>query len=172
MKKQLFTLAFILSASLIAMAQKTLIPTSSFKITGNIKAEMSYTIAQLDSFPKTCFQDQIIYNHKGEIKDTLSTIKGVPLKEILQPIIYTYEKPKELNEFYFVLTASDNYKIILSWNELYNTELGNSFFIITEMKGKKITEMEQRIAFISIADIKTGRRYLKNLQSIEVKRLE
>ena len=66
--------------------------------------------------------------------------------------------------------ASDGYKVVFSWNKIYNT--GNNFFIVTELEGKKLRELDQRIVFISTADLKTGRRYINGLTKIEVKRVE
>ena len=126
----------------------------------------------LDTFPKTAIKDQIIFNHNGEVKDTLTGMSGVPLKTLLASIIYVYDKPKFLNEFYFVFIASDGYRVVFSWNEIYNTETGNNFFIVTEMEGKKLYDVDQRIIFISTADLKTGRRYIKGLEKIEVRQLE
>jgi hypothetical protein len=40
------------------------------------------------------------------------------------------------------------------------------------MGGKKLKDLEQRIMFISAADLKAGRRYIKGLEKIEVKRIE
>jgi len=71
-----------------------------------------------------------------------------------------------------VFTATDGYKVVFSWNEIYNAEAGNNFFILTEMDGKRIEKMDQRILFISIADFQTGRRFIKGLEKIEVKRVE
>ncbi|MES2411549.1 MAG: molybdopterin-binding protein, partial [Bacteroidota bacterium] len=79
---------------------------------------------------------------------------------------------KELNEFYFVLVDTDGDKIVFSWNEIFNTEAGNTFYIITEMDGKKLKDMEQKIIFISTSDLKSGRRYIKALEKIQVKRAE
>ena len=64
------------------------------------------------------------------------------------------------DRFYFVFIASDGYRVVFSWNEIYNTETGNNFFIVTEMEGKKLYDVDQRIIFISTADLKTGRRYI------------
>ena len=76
------------------------------------------------------------------------------------------------DRFYFVFIASDGYRVVFSWNEIYNTETGNNFFIVTEMEGKKLYDVDQRIIFISTADLKTGRRYIKGLEKIEVRQLE
>jgi hypothetical protein len=91
---------------------------------------------------------------------------------LLASILYVYDKPKFLNEFFFVFIASDGYRVIFSWNEIYNTETGNNFFIVTEMEGKKLKYLGQRILFISTGDLKTGRRYIKGLEKIEVRQLE
>ncbi|MBK7523014.1 MAG: hypothetical protein IPI53_02235 [Saprospiraceae bacterium] len=152
--------------------QRTILQTDSFLVTGKIKNPTTFTLADLDTFPSTDIKDQIIFNHNGEVKDTLTGMSGVPLKTLLASIIYVYDKPKFLNEFYFVFIASDGYRVVFSWNEIYNTETGNNFFIVTEMEGKKLYDVDQRIIFISTADLKTGRRYIKGLEKIEVRQLE
>lgn len=165
-------IVFFLLAGYAVKAQRTVTASKSLKIEGKIKAEKTFSIAQLDSFPKVDIKDQILYNHKGEEKGSVKNMKGVLLKTILKDIKFDYDKPKELNEFYFVFVATDGYKVAFSWNEIYNTEVGNNFYIVTEMEGKKMAAMEQRILFISTADLKSGRRYIKALEKIEVKRVE
>ncbi len=153
-------------------AQRTIPPTDSLYVTGKIAGPVTFSLAELDTFPKTAIKDQIIYNQNGEIKDTLTGMRGIPLKILLASVRYLYDKPRFLNEFYFVFIASDGYKVVFSWNEIYNTETGNNFFIVTEMEGKKLKDLEQRILFISAADLKAGRRYIKGLKKIEVRKIE
>lgn len=168
--KILIGIFFLASCSI--NAQRTISPSESLKIEGKIKAEKTFSIDELDTFPKVAINDQTIYNHKGEEKGSAKNMKGVLLKTVLADIKFDYEKPKELNEFYFVFVATDGYKVVFSWNEIYNTEAGNNFYIVTEMEGKKLKDMEQRILFISTADLKSGRRYIKALEKIEVKKIE
>ena len=165
-------LTLLICAQCTTIAQRKIIPTDSFLIHGKIKKEITITWQQLLSFPETIIRDQIIYNHKGEVKDTITGIRGVPLKTLLSDIEFLYEKPKDLNEFYFVFVASDGYKVVFSWNEIYNTKAGDEFYFITAFNGKKSQEPEQRILFLSTADLKSGRRYIKGLQRIDVKRTE
>lgn len=165
-------LSILLFASLSVFAQRKIVPTSSIKIEGKIKAEKTFTLLDLDTFKKVPIPDQIIYNHKGEAKDTLQNLKGVLLKTILESIEFIYEKPRYLNEFYFVFIASDGYKVVFSWNEIYNTEIGNSLFIITEMEGKKRDEIDNRIIFIATNDFKSGRRYIKGLEKIVLRQVD
>ncbi|MBI3233574.1 MAG: hypothetical protein HYZ42_05965 [Bacteroidetes bacterium] len=111
MPKGLYNFILIAYLSLSASAQRTIAPTDSFKIEGIVKNEKVYTITSLDSFVRVAIKDQIIYNHKGEIKDTLTGLKGVLLKTILnttEPTIYhhrnerqVYEKSRSKNCMYF-----------------------------------------------------------------------
>ena len=167
--KKIITL-FALLIPFLSIAQRNIPPTDGIKISGEIKHDVYFTLADLDTFPKSTINDVIIYNHNGEIKDTLNGMKGIPIKTLLAPVLFNYEKPKFLNEFYFVFKASDGYKVVFSWNEIYNTETGNRFYIVTEMENKKLALIDQRIIFISTGDLKAGRRYIKGLAEIKVKR--
>jgi len=170
MKTRITLLLLLLGLSVVA--QRKITPTDAFKITGKVKTERSYSLKQLDSFPKQSIKDQVIYNHKGEIKDTLKNIKGVLLTTVLEKTEFIYDKPKDLSEFYFVCVASDGYKVVFSWNELFNTNIGQSVYLITEMDGKPLQALEQRIVLYAASDFKSGRRYVKSLGRIEVKRAE
>ncbi len=163
---------FFLLTTLSLQAQREITPSETLKIEGKIKAGKMFTIADLESFPKVAIPDQTLYNHKGEVKSTVKNMKGVLLKTVLESIQFDYGKPKELNEFYFVFVATDGYKVVFSWNEIYNTETGNNFYFVTEMDGKNLKDLDQRILFISTADLKSGRRYIKALEKIQIKRLE
>ncbi|MEO5775807.1 MAG: molybdopterin-binding protein [Flavobacterium sp.] len=168
--KQLLIVLFLTCYSI--NAQRKVTPSETLKIEGKIKAEKTFSITDIDTFPKVAIPDQTLYNHKGEAKSTVKNMKGVLLKTVLASIQFDYDKPKELNEFYFVFVATDGYKVVFSWNEIYNSEAGNNFYFVTEMEGKKIKDMEQRILFISTGDFKSGRRYIKGLEKIQVKRAE
>ncbi|MCF6130767.1 molybdopterin-binding protein [Flavobacterium wongokense] len=172
MKTINLALLLLFFTNFAVIAQRQITPSETLKIEGKIKAEKTFSVADLEAFPKVAIADQTLYSHKGEVKSTVKDMKGVLLKTVLESIQFDYGKPKELNEFYFVFVATDGYKVVFSWNEIYNTEAGNNFYIVTEMEGKKLKDMEQRILFISTADLKSGRRYIKALEKIQIRRLE
>ena len=91
---------------------------------------------------------------------------------MLENIEIIVDKPKYLNEFYFIFVAADGYKAVFSWNEIFNTETGNSLYLVTEMNGKKLKEIPERILFISTKDFRTGRRYISGLDRIIIKRVD
>lgn len=145
--------------------------TDTLHISGELKQALVFSLNDLGAFASKTLPDLPLKNNHNELKQTLKGMKGFLLKELFTKAEYPIEKPRELNEFYFVFMASDNYKVVFSWNELFNNPLGDQVFIITELDGKKITEMPERILVATLSDQQTGRRYIKGLKKIEVKRL-
>jgi len=113
--------------------------------------------AQKDIKPSDQFEvkidDVIITNHMGEQRSTAKNMKGVLLKDLLDKLEFDAESPKVLSEFYLTIIATDNYKVVFSWNELSNTETGNHVYVI-----------------MSPTDFKTGRRNVKGVRQIIVGR--
>jgi hypothetical protein len=155
-----------------ASAQRPIKSTDSLFITGKVKNPTTFTLADLDTFLKIPIKAPITYNQQGEALDSLTGMLGIPLKTLLQSIQYNSGESKYLNEFYFVFTASDGYRVVFSWNEVYTSGAANSFFIVTEIDGKKLNDLEQRIYFISNADSKRGNRRIKGLKTIELRRID
>lgn len=156
-----------------ATAQKENIPTTEkFTIEGKIKKVMTVSLADLSSYKSYTIDSIVITNHLGERKSTLKKVKAVLLKDILDKAEIDSETPKVLSEYYLVCVASDNYKVVFSWNELFNSPNGQSIYIITEQDGKPASTLDNRIALVSSKDQMTGRRYVKGLQKILVERVK
>lgn len=172
MKKFILLLTCIFIFGVTIYAQENIKVTETLYIEGKVKNLGKITLSEIEKLEAEKIKDVVIYNHKGEIKDTLFNMKGVPIKSLLSKYEFAYENPKELNEFYFIFKASDGYKVVFSWNEIYNTEMGNSFYIITELKNQKLASIKQRIMFLSPKDLKSGRRYIKGLERIEVRKID
>src|SRR5580765_2263198 len=156
-----------------ASAQKENIPTTeSFSIEGKIKKSLAVSLADLSSYKSYPIDSIVITNHLGERRSTLKNVKGVLLKDILGKVEIDAEAPKVLSEYYFVCIASDNYKAVFSWNEIFNSATGNSVFILTGHDGKPASALDNRIALVSPKDQMTGRRYIKGLQKIVIERVK
>ena len=153
-------------------AQKSIKPSDEFVIDGMVKKEITLNLDSLKTYKATSIDSILITNHLGEKKSALKNIKAIKIKDILKNIEIDVENPKLLSEFYFVFIATDDYKVVFSWNEIFNNGLGDNIFLILEKNGKKIEELDDRIAVLSPSDLMTGRRYVKGLKKIVVKRVE
>ena len=133
---------------------------------------MTVALADLSSYKTNLIDSIVITNHLGEKRSTLKKVKVVLLKDILDKVEIDAENHKVLSEYYFVCIASDNYKAVFSWNELFNSEVGKSVYIITGQDGQWAYLLDNRIALVSPKDQMTGRRYVKGLQRIVVERVK
>ena len=152
------------------LAQKRANPTNEFIIDGNVKNKLTFSLQDAGTFNTSSIDSVVIYNHLQERKRAIKNVKGILLKDVLEKAGLNEDKPKLFSEFYFVCVASDGYKVVFSWNELFNSETGNHVYIITEEEGKKAAAINDHIAIISTSDKATGRRYVQNLQEIKVER--
>ena len=162
----IFILATVCS---ITYAQHEVSRTKEFIINGAVKNELLVSIGDLEKYSQSDLGDISLKSRKGEVKDTMRHVKGVLVRSILDKVKIVVDKPKEYGEYYFVFTASDDYKNIYSWSEIFNTDVGSRLYIITEKNGKSLDQMEDRILVYSMADVNPGLRHLKGLARIEVK---
>ena len=161
--------AFVFSAS----AQKENIPTiENFSIEGKVKKGLTVSLADLSSYKSYSVDSIVITNYLGERRSSLKKVKGVLLKDILDKVEIDAENHKVLSEYYFVCIASDNYKVVFSWNEIFNSDVGKSVYIITGQDGSWAYVLDNRIALVSSKDHMTGRRYVKGLQKIVIERIK
>lgn len=141
--------------------------THQFKITGKVKNESVITLDSLNSYGIKAIGNIKVTDHTGAFKHEDDQLKGVLLKDILNHSQWLLE-PHLFSSMYFTCVGSDGYKVVYSWNELFNTEIGDHVFIVTEKNGVKADQLPASIQMVSILDYKTGRRYLHNLDKIVV----
>ncbi len=156
--------------SLTAASQRDPAATDRLLVTGRVKQPQEITLSVLDSLPKVTVGDVRIINYKGEVKRTYTGVKGVRLKDIVDRAGIDEASPKLLSEYYLAARALDGYTVIISWNEMFNTPAGDGFIIVTEADGKLAAAMDERLLMLAVKDIHTGRRHVKALQTLEVKR--
>ena len=46
--------------------------------------------------------------------------------------------------YYFTCIASDGYKVVFSWNELFNTVAGNTVYIVTSKDHTSIEALDEK----------------------------
>lgn len=169
--KQLLLLFLLLPFSL--WAQKKIEFSSTLSIVGAVKQEISFSLADLQKYPsqKAGKGKLNIYSHDGTLRSTLKGLEGIPIKTLLEKVEFVVESPKDLSQFYLVFEAMDGYQVVYSWNEIFNTPVGDNVYVLTKADGIGLDAMEQRIAVASMSDLRTGRRYVKGFNKITVKRL-
>jgi hypothetical protein len=146
--------------------------TTSFIISGEVKTQVNVSLSEFSKYTEAPIGDITITNHLGEKKSEQKLLKGILLKDILKTVEINNENPRVLSEYYFICKSSDGYKVVYSWNEIFNSSSGESVYLVTSKNGQGAMEMKETILMISPKDYMTGRRYLKSLSTIEVKRAQ
>ncbi|HEU0228612.1 MAG TPA: hypothetical protein VFQ86_12800 [Arachidicoccus soli] len=175
-KNTVFVRYFFLSFCLLIMcgasAQKKILPTNSFLIEGAVNKPIKVSIKDLATYPEVYIDSMPITNHLRQWRHTLLNVKCVSLKSILDKVIIDASSPKDLSRYYLEFIASDNYTIVFSWNEIFNSPTGKHIFLLMEKDARKINEQSDRISMIVSTDFATGRRYLKGLKYIIIKKAD
>jgi len=151
-----------------AMAQEKTQKTLQFAITGDVEKASVITLDSLKQYKIVEIGDKNVTDHTGAFKHKDDKLKGILLKDVLSHTKFKTTSPKLLSRFYFVCAGVDGYKVVYSWNELYNTAVGDQVYIIMEKNGIAVDKMPESIQMTSSSDFKTGRRYLHNLDKIVV----
>ena len=142
----------------------------NFTVSGEVFKAVTIDMPKLSGYTTVHLDSLRIYTHDMQSKGLMKNISGVLLKDILSAIPLNNENPKVLSEYYFQCVATDGYKVIFSWNEIFNSETGKHVLIITNKSGTNISELDDRTALISPTDQATGRRYVKWLNRIIIHR--
>lgn len=165
-----FILLIFLSAT--AFAQEKLTPTNHFLISGKVNKAVTITMDSLKQYPLKEMGNLKVTSHLGDFKHEDEHLKGVLLKDVFSHVVFSVSSPKLLSQLYFICLGADGYQVVYSWNELYNTPVGDQVFILMEKNGIKAAQLPENIQMASMLDFKTGRRYLHNLSKITVSQVE
>ena len=170
MKK--LTTVLIILISFKVYGQKNIQATNHFVVKGEVKKELKFTLADIETLKSNYIGDVAITNHLGEPRGTAKQLSGILIKALLKDVELKENKPKLFSEFYLTFVAVDNYKVVYSWNEIFNSPTGNNLYIITSRDGRKLSDMNERILVLTPTDFKTGRRHIKGLSQIVIKRVD
>src|ERR1700712_3834801 len=163
-------LLFFFFGMFLVQAPEAQNTSESFTVSGEVLKAETIDIAKLSGYTQVHLDSLRIYTHDMQPKGLMKNISGVLLKDILSAIPFNNENPKLLSEYYIECMATDGYKVIFSWNEIFNSETGKHVMIITGKNGTNATQLDDRIALITPTDQATGRRYVKWLNRIIIHR--
>ena len=161
MKYLLIALVFV---AFTAKAQES----KQFTIEGKVKHTLTVNLADLKQYKPVSLDSVTIFNHLMQHKGSIKNIKGVLSKDILAKVEIDTDSPKKLSEFYLVFTATDNYKVVYSWNEIFNSPTGNQLLVLTSYDTHPAKAEKGIIAIITPSDFATGRRFVKGLSKINI----
>jgi cytochrome c551/c552 len=145
--------------------------TEQITVTGKVEKPLKLDPAALRQFPPQQVGEVPLVCQSGADKGKLENFKGVRLTDILDQAKILAPGHNDVKKLAIVATASDGYKAVFSWNELFNSPIGEGVMVFFEKDGQPLADNEGRIALVSSKDSRTGPRHVKWLQNIEVKKI-
>jgi DMSO/TMAO reductase YedYZ molybdopterin-dependent catalytic subunit len=169
---QRLVLAAAMGLGMAAQAHDTPAPAAlvaRVAIGGAVQQALSLGVDDLRQFPP----DQIVeLRLPGRAAgDPMSVLKGVRLRAVLERAKVLTADHNTVKKLAVIAAASDGYKVVFSWSELFNAEVGESVLVLFERDGKPLAPAEGPLALISGKDIRTGPRHVKWLQSVDVRQI-
>jgi DMSO/TMAO reductase YedYZ molybdopterin-dependent catalytic subunit len=145
--------------------------TTTLAIRGNVGAPTTLSIADLRQFPVQHLEEARVV--RGTTGDSTVTrrLAGCLLRDALTSAKLTERERLDLRRTVVVASASDGYKVVFSWAELFNSPIGDGVLVVYERDGAPLPDEEGRIALVSLKDTRPGPRHVKWLQAVEVVRV-
>jgi len=91
---------------------------------------------------------------------------GVPLAAIVTSIAGGDPHARDQRGWVFDAIATDGYRAIFSWGELFNTDAGEQVLVIVAQDGKPLDDREGPLALRALADRRPGPRHVRNLCAV------
>lgn len=145
--------------------------TDSVSVSGVVENKLILRIDDLRQFPPQKVGEVPLICQTGANVGKLENFKGVLLKDILEKAVVISKDHNDVKKTIVIASATDGYKVVFSWSEIFNTPIGEGVMVFFEKDGKPLSEDEGRIAMISSKDLRTGPRHVKWLKGIEVKKI-
>lgn len=145
--------------------------TQTLTVGGRVKNSLALSPAALQDFPVQFLPEIPIIGRTGETLRILKDYAGAKLTDVLDKSVLVSADHNDLKKTVIVATASDDYKAIFSWNELYNTAVGQGVLILFSREGKPLGDEEGRLALISTKDLHTGPRHVRWLQDVQARKI-
>lgn len=145
--------------------------TESITVSGAVENALKLQVDDLRKFPPQQVGEVPLICQTGANMGKLENLKGVRLRDILERAAVVSRDHNDVKKMIIIATASDGYKVVYSWSEIFNSPIGDGVMVFFEKDGKPLTEDEGRIAMISTKDIRSGPRHVKWLQAIEVRKI-
>ena len=146
-------------------------PSPSVTVSGAVEHALTVRADQLSAYPPAQIVELKLAGSGGTDPTKTSTVRGVRLRDLIDQAKVVKRDHNTVKKLAVIVSAADGYKVVFSFSELINAELGDSVLVLFERDGKPLAADEGPLALISAKDLRTGPRHVKWLQAVEVKQI-
>jgi len=141
---------------------------NALRVTGRVLKPVSFAMKDLRAMEIDDMEDLFVICGSGDPKGQIGNCRGVLLENVIRRADVLKEEHNDTKKMFILASASDGHKVVFSWQEIFNTEVGGGIMILLEKEGKPLDEKRDRFDLISARDFFMGSRYVKDLNNLEV----
>lgn len=145
--------------------------TERISVSGLVEHALQLRVEDLRKFPPQQVSEIPVVCQTGAELGKMENLKGVLLRDVLGKASVVSRSHNDVKKMAVIATASDGYKVVFSWTEIFNSPIGEGVIVYFEKNGLPLADDEGRIALISARDIRTGPRHVKWLKGVEVRKI-
>ena len=127
-------------------------------VTGRVQRKREYPLQELLSMETFETGEQLLACGSGEPKRCIKGCRGVLLTDLINGAEVLIEDHNDTKKFY----------VVVSWQELFNTSVGEGVMVILEKDGHNLYEAHGRVDLFSAQDFLIGPRYVKQVKEVRI----
>ena len=142
---------------------------NTVKITGRVREPVILSmkdLCEMGDFEEV--KDLMVICGTGTPKGRIESCKGVLLENVIRKADVIKDGHNDTKKMYIVASAPDGYKVVFSWQEIFNSPMGEGVMILIEKDGESLCEKNSELELISAKDYFTGSRIVTGVNNIEV----
>ena len=158
-----------------AFAQAPGAVTTTLTVKGSVEREVTLSVDDLKRLPAQRIDDVRSVREASGTAGSGESVRhyvGCLLRDVLERAKPVERKRMDFRKSVVIATASDGYRAVFSWAELYLSPMGDGVLVVYERDGAALDDSEGRIALVSLKDARPGPRHVKWLQSVELRTIE
>ena len=138
-------------------------------VIGRVRKRREFTLSELLSMDTVKTEENLLHAcGDGVPKGRMEACRGVLLTDIINETDVVITGHNDTRKMYVVIIAEDGYRTVFSWQELFNTAVGEGVVVILEKGKRKLYEGAGAIDLFSSNDFLSGPRYVKKVSVIEI----
>lgn len=141
---------------------------SGLRICGRVTTPLVLGIDKLRTMEPVESNDLLMICGNGDPKGCIGHCRGVLLADIINKADILITDHNDTKKMFIIASSNDGYKAVFSWQEIFNTAVGDGVMVLLERDGKPLYGGRGPVDLFSARDYLTGPRYVKQLGTIEV----
>ncbi len=145
--------------------------TTLLTVQGTGNSPLALDAAALIALPQTTLTQRLsVSSSASGASERSVAYAGVLLRDLLARAGLDSAQDRGVRVAVVEAVATDGYRAVFSWGELFNSPLGEQVLVIASQDGKPLDSAAGPLALRSLADLRPGPRHVRNLCALIVRR--